>query len=161
AVVHTAQIAKIRHFEIRLDAQIVERVRADGIIVATPTGSTSYSMSAGGPIVDPHLAAIIVTAIAPLKPASRPHVFPAPARDRGRSAASSVLSSSPTASPPASPSWPPSTPIRADCTSRPLRPQLGATGPAGSIASWHIRTNKIRGPRGRARDGGRPSGSFR
>jgi len=58
-------------------AHVVERVRADGVIVATPTGSTSYSMSAGGPIVDPHLDAIIVTAIAPFKPASRPHVFPA------------------------------------------------------------------------------------
>ena len=80
AVVHTAQIAKIRHFEIRLDDRMVERVRADGIIVATPTGSTSYSMSAGGPIVDPHLDAIIVTAIAPFKPASRPHVFPASAQ---------------------------------------------------------------------------------
>lgn len=77
AVVHTAQIAKIRHFEIRLDDQLVERIRADGIIVATPTGSTSYSMSAGGPIVDPNIDAIIVTAIAPFKPASRPHVFPA------------------------------------------------------------------------------------
>ncbi len=80
AVVHTAQIAKIRHFEIRIDEEIVERVRADGIIVATPTGSTSYSMSAGGPIVDPHLDAMIVTAIAPFKPASRPHVFPASAQ---------------------------------------------------------------------------------
>jgi len=77
AVVHTAQVAKIRHFEIRLDAELVERVRADGIIIATPTGSTSYSMSAGGPIVDPHVEAIIATAIAPFKPASRPHVFPA------------------------------------------------------------------------------------
>jgi NAD+ kinase len=80
AVVHTAQIAKIRHFEIDLDETLVERVRADGIIVATPTGSTSYSMSAGGPIVDPRLDAIIVTSIAPFKPASRPHVFPATAR---------------------------------------------------------------------------------
>ena len=77
AVVHTAQVAKIRHFEIRLGEEMVERVRADGVIVATPTGSTSYSMSAGGPIVDPHVEAIIVTAIAPFKPASRPHVFPA------------------------------------------------------------------------------------
>ena len=84
AVVHTAQIAKIRHFEIRLDDEMVERVRADGMIVATPTGSTSYSMSAGGPIVDPHLDAIIVTAIAPFKPASRPHVFPASAQVRVR-----------------------------------------------------------------------------
>jgi len=79
AVVHTAQIAKIRHFEIRIDDEIVERVRADGMIVATPTGSTSYSMSAGGPIVDPRVDAIIATAIAAFKPASRPHVFPATA----------------------------------------------------------------------------------
>src|SRR5436189_2579987 len=77
AVVHTAQVAKIRHFEIRLGEEMVERVRADGVIVATPTGSTSYSMSAGGPIVDPHVEAMIVTVIAPFKPASRPHVFPA------------------------------------------------------------------------------------
>lgn len=77
AVVHTAQIAKIRSFEIRLGEELVERVRADGIIVATPTGSTSYSMSAGGPIVDPRVDGIIVTAIAPFKPSSRPHVFPA------------------------------------------------------------------------------------
>lgn len=77
AVVHTAQIAKIRHFEISVDDVLVERIRADGIIVATPTGSTSYSMSSGGPIVDPRVNALIVTAIAPFKPASRPHVFPA------------------------------------------------------------------------------------
>jgi NAD+ kinase len=82
AVVHTAHIAKIRHFEIHLDDEIVERVRADGIIVATPTGSTSYSMSAGGPIVDPRVEAMIVTAIAPFKPASRPHVFPATSKVR-------------------------------------------------------------------------------
>jgi len=68
---------RLRTFEICLDDQVVERIRADGMIVATPTGSTSYSMSAGGPIVDPHVDAMIVTAIAPFKPASRPHVFPA------------------------------------------------------------------------------------
>ena len=82
AVVHTAQIAKIRHFEIRVDDAIVERVQADGIILATPTGSTSYSMSSGGPIVDPRVDAVIATAIAPFKPASRPHVFPATSRVR-------------------------------------------------------------------------------
>ncbi len=81
-VVHTAHIAKIRHFEIRVDDALVERVRADGIILATPTGSTSYSMSSGGPIVDPRLDAVIATAIAPFKPASRPHVFPASSRVR-------------------------------------------------------------------------------
>ncbi len=80
AVVHTAQVAKIRHFELSVDDELVERVRADGIIVATPTGSTSYSMSTGGPIVDPRVDTIIVTAIAPFRPASRPHVFPASSR---------------------------------------------------------------------------------
>ena len=84
AVVHTANIAKIRHFEISVDDEVVERVRADGIIVATPTGSTSYSMSTGGPIVDPRVDGIIVTAIAPFKPASRPHVFPVSSHVRVR-----------------------------------------------------------------------------
>jgi len=80
AVIHTAHIAKMRHFEVSVDGAIVQRVRADGIIVATPTGSTSYSMSAGGPIVDPRLDAILVTAIAPFKPSMRPYAFPASSR---------------------------------------------------------------------------------
>jgi NAD+ kinase len=77
AVVHTAQVAKIRHFDIHLDGAPVTQVRADAMILATPTGSTSYSMSVGGPIVDPRVDAIILTAIAPFKPSGRPHVFPA------------------------------------------------------------------------------------
>jgi NAD+ kinase len=81
-VVHTAQVAKIRHFEIHLDDALVTRVRADAMILATPTGSTSYSMSVGGPIVDPRVSAIIVTPIAPFKPSSRPHVFPAASQVR-------------------------------------------------------------------------------
>lgn len=76
AVVHTAHVAKIRHFEVRLDGAPVTQVRADAVILATPTGSTSYSMSVGGPIVDPRVPAIVVTAIAPFKPSYRPHVFP-------------------------------------------------------------------------------------
>ncbi len=77
AVVHTAHVAKIRHFNVRLDGASVIQVRADAMILATPTGSTSYSMSVGGPIVDPRVEAIILTAIAPFKPSCRPHVFPA------------------------------------------------------------------------------------
>ncbi len=76
AVVHTAQVAKIRQFEVHLDGTLVSRVRADAMILATPTGSTSYSMSVGGPIVDPRVSAIIMTAIAPFTPSLRPHVFP-------------------------------------------------------------------------------------
>lgn len=77
SVVHTAQIAKMRTFEIVVDGAVIQRVRADGIIVATPTGSTSYSMSAGGPIVDPRVHAILVTGMAPFKPSMRPYVLPA------------------------------------------------------------------------------------
>lgn len=82
AVLHTAHVAKIRHFEVQVDGVVAQRVRADGIIVATPTGSTSYSMSAGGPIVDPRVDGLIVTAIAPFKPAMRPFVFPAASQVR-------------------------------------------------------------------------------
>lgn len=81
-VVHTANVAKIRHFEVHLDDALVTRVRADAVILATPTGSTSYSMSVGGPIVDPRVPAIILTTIAPFKPSCRPYVFPATAKVR-------------------------------------------------------------------------------
>lgn len=77
AVIHTAQVAKIRHYEIKVDGAVAEKVRADGIIVATPTGSTSYAMSAGGPILDPRVDALVVSAIAPFKPSFHPFVVPA------------------------------------------------------------------------------------
>lgn len=48
---------------VNLDGHILGRHRADGIIVSTPTGSTAYSMSAGGPVVDPHIECIILTPI--------------------------------------------------------------------------------------------------
>ena len=83
-VIHTAHVAKIRHFEVFLDDALVTRVRADALILSTPTGSTSYSMSAGGPIVDPRVDAIVMTAIAPFRPSCRPHVFPAEAQARVR-----------------------------------------------------------------------------
>jgi NAD+ kinase len=84
AVVHTAHVAKMRHFEISVDGSVIQRVRADGIIVATPTGSTSYSMSAGGPIVDPRVDALLITAIAPFKPSMRPYAVPSASQVRVR-----------------------------------------------------------------------------
>ena len=84
AVVHTAHVSKIRAFEIAADGQVAGTVRADGVVVATPTGSTSYSLSVGGPIVDPRLDAIIVSAIAPFAPNFRPIVFPPKSRVRVR-----------------------------------------------------------------------------
>lgn len=76
AVIHTAAVAKIRDFEIWLNGTFAQRVRADGIIIATPTGSTSYNLSVGGPIVDPHVEALVLSAIAPFKPAARATVVP-------------------------------------------------------------------------------------
>jgi len=56
------------------DEQLVE-YRADGVIVATPTGSTAYTFSAGGPLIDPELSALTVTAVAPHTLFGRPIVF--------------------------------------------------------------------------------------
>ena len=67
-----------RAIEIRLDAddRLVCRYVADGLIVATPTGSTAYALSAGGPVTVPDLAALIVAPVAPHTLAQRPVVFP-------------------------------------------------------------------------------------
>ena len=66
-VLHAAQVGKMGLFEIAFDDHVVGRVQADGIIVASPTGSTGYSLSLLGPIVDPTLDAIVLTAIAPFR----------------------------------------------------------------------------------------------
>jgi NAD+ kinase len=70
-VIHTAQVAKMRQFEIGIDRKAVGRLRADGIIVATPTGSTSYAMSAMGPVIEPTLDAMVLTALAPFQTTQR------------------------------------------------------------------------------------------
>ncbi len=70
-VVHTSQVAKMRVFELAVDRQPVGRLRADGVLLATSTGSTSYSLSALGPIVEPTVEAIVVTALAPFQTTQR------------------------------------------------------------------------------------------
>jgi NAD+ kinase len=77
AVIHTANLAKVRRFQVSVDGEVVSKVEGDGIIVATPTGSTAYSMSAGGPIVDPRVKAFVVTPLAPFRQTLRPTVVPA------------------------------------------------------------------------------------
>jgi NAD+ kinase len=72
----TASPAKMIEFEILVDGSLMEDFRADGVIIATSTGSTAYAMSAGGPIVDPRVDAIVMVPMAPFKLSSRPWVIP-------------------------------------------------------------------------------------
>jgi len=74
AVVITSKPGKMLHFVIFVDDEELERLRADGVVFATPTGSTAYAMSAGGPIVDPKVNATIIVPIAPFKLAARPTI---------------------------------------------------------------------------------------
>ena len=67
---------KIIDFDVYVDDSFLCSYRADGIIVATPTGSTGYSLSAGGPIVDPGASLMILTPVAPHTLTSRPVILP-------------------------------------------------------------------------------------
>lgn len=79
-VIHTSHISKMRDFEIWVDGERAMCIRADGIIVATSTGSTCYSLSVGGPIIDPTVEAFVIAPIAPFKLSARPIVVPAKSR---------------------------------------------------------------------------------
>lgn len=73
-VVHSSQIAKTIDFEVSIDGKFAFSQRSDGLIIATPTGSTAYSLSAGGPILTPNLNAIALVPMNPHSLASRPLV---------------------------------------------------------------------------------------
>ncbi|MDP4200097.1 MAG: NAD(+)/NADH kinase [Bacteroidota bacterium] len=72
-------------FEIFVNDALLGRIRADGIIIATPTGSTGYAVSAGGPIIEPTSRVMLVTPIAPHSLNIRPIIVPEEARVRVRS----------------------------------------------------------------------------
>ncbi|HKV06469.1 MAG TPA: NAD(+)/NADH kinase [Candidatus Acidoferrales bacterium] len=80
AVANKAALARMLDFDVYVDGNHVGRHRADGLVVATPTGSTAYSLAAGGPIIDPDLDAFVITPICPHMLTNRPLVIPDTAR---------------------------------------------------------------------------------
>ncbi len=73
-VVSKSAIARLNHFELFVDAEFVSSYRADALIIATPTGSTAYSLGAGGPILNPDVDAFLITPVSPHGLTHRPVV---------------------------------------------------------------------------------------
>jgi len=76
AAILTGIPGKIIHVKYYIDGGLADEIRADGLIVSTPTGSTGYAMSAGGPFVDPHLEVVVIAPVAPIALSSRPMIVP-------------------------------------------------------------------------------------
>jgi NAD+ kinase len=79
-VVAKGAIARMGHFAVEVDDQLAAVFRADGVIVATPTGSTAYSLAAGGPVLTPGVDVLVVTPICPHQLTLRPMVLPGASR---------------------------------------------------------------------------------
>lgn len=79
-VVNKLAIARLLHLDVFVDGEFVCRYRSDGLIISTPTGSTAYSLAAGGPIMFPSVQAICLTPICPHTLTNRPVVVPETSR---------------------------------------------------------------------------------
>lgn len=79
-VINKSALARIIEIETYLNHHFVNAFRADGLIVSTPTGSTAYNLSAGGPVVFPSMNAVVITPICPFTLSNRPIVVPDDAR---------------------------------------------------------------------------------
>jgi NAD+ kinase len=74
-VLYSGHVARMIEFEVSVDDVFVYRQRSDGLIVATPTGSTAYALSGGGPIVHPKMNALLLVPMHPHTLSSRPLVI--------------------------------------------------------------------------------------
>jgi NAD+ kinase len=75
-VINKSALARIIEIETYLNKQFVNSFRADGLIISTPTGSTAYNLSAGGPVIFPSMNAVVITPICPFTLSNRPIVVP-------------------------------------------------------------------------------------
>jgi NAD+ kinase len=76
AVITKSALARIIELTLRVDGHLIARFRADGLIISTPTGSTAYNLSAGGPVLNPLLPVAVLTPICPHALSLRPIVVP-------------------------------------------------------------------------------------
>lgn len=76
-VIDKGSVSRVINLSLYADGEYISSYTADGMVIATPTGSTAYSLATGGPILKPNMDALIVSPISPFSLTSRPLVFPA------------------------------------------------------------------------------------